>query len=348
MFISFIFTNINYLSFYSRSYRNRSTNLRHTRTHMARLERRTALSLRPISLKSYADQSPGRYNSDDSDKLGMRRSTRNRKLQYDNMSWLGDDQIKKVGYPNIENPEFSEEDSRDAQDQIGTRRNPREIKKNQKYLYDYETDPLITRRKQIRNEENEDQDKNKRDVKPASRRNSNDKENKEDAIKCNRRVNTPKEDKSVTQEESNVADDVRTRMRKRIVTIKKDQSDEDDENDVTKGIDFETLNAKAIISLLFKGEEESSKDSKHTKGIKENKANEEGSSESDEEEMPRLRARPREQMMTTRYPRKVTRNRKASGLLLFNFYCEILFKLTFLNMIMITNFIYQRAQVHLK
>lgn len=43
--------------------------------------------------------------------LGVRRSTRKKKFQYKEMSWITD-QLPKKGYPNVE---FSEEDSRDVQ-----------------------------------------------------------------------------------------------------------------------------------------------------------------------------------------------------------------------------------------
>lgn len=47
---------------------HRSRHLRHTKSHLSRIERRTALSLRPISSKSYADpHSPMNCNSEDSD-----------------------------------------------------------------------------------------------------------------------------------------------------------------------------------------------------------------------------------------------------------------------------------------
>lgn len=44
----------------------------------------------------------------------VRRSTRTRKGSYEAMSWLADNQMSKVGYPNFDSTEYSE-DSRDAQ-----------------------------------------------------------------------------------------------------------------------------------------------------------------------------------------------------------------------------------------
>lgn len=49
--------------------------------------------------------------------LVLRRSKRNRKLAYESMSWLHDNQMPTAGYPNpkLVSTEYSEEDSRDAQ-----------------------------------------------------------------------------------------------------------------------------------------------------------------------------------------------------------------------------------------
>lgn len=86
----------------------RSRRRRHL-IRMNRIQRRTALSLRPISQKSYADpHSPLHFNSDSEG--GVRRSKRKRPV---NMSWLADSQMHKVGYPNL-NAGYSEDDSRDA------------------------------------------------------------------------------------------------------------------------------------------------------------------------------------------------------------------------------------------
>ncbi|KAF7283951.1 hypothetical protein GWI33_022776 [Rhynchophorus ferrugineus] len=96
-------TNFSDDEFYSNSRSHRSNRL----MKKNRMLRRTALSLRPISQKCYADHSPIHFDSD-SDVL--KRSTRKR-----NMSWLADSQMHKVGYPNL-NIGYSEEDSRDAVD----------------------------------------------------------------------------------------------------------------------------------------------------------------------------------------------------------------------------------------
>ncbi|GJQ79234.1 hypothetical protein Trydic_g5478 [Trypoxylus dichotomus] len=153
--------------YYSPSFRGRR-HLRHRSSVMARVERRTALSLRPLIAKSYVDRSPMTCNSDDSDAVGVRRSTRQRNFQFKEMSWITD-QMPKKGYPNVE---YSEEDSRDVQTSCNTtaRRLPettrrdvrdeingistrREIKKNTKYLHDYETAEVNAGRRRSRNEE---------------------------------------------------------------------------------------------------------------------------------------------------------------------------------------------------
>ncbi|CAH1164178.1 unnamed protein product [Phaedon cochleariae] len=135
---------------------------------MSRMQRRSALSLRPISQKSYADpNSPLHFNSDSEG--GVRRSKRKRS----NLSWLADSQMHKVGYPNL-NAGYSEEDSRDAVDAVHaelemTRRVTRRGRNVQssKYLYDYETEGVPQR------------EFNRRRRKTRRRRESNDKENKE-------------------------------------------------------------------------------------------------------------------------------------------------------------------------
>lgn len=146
---------------------------------MNRIQRRTALSLRPISQKCYADpHSPLHFNSDSEGRV--RRSTRKRPL---NMSWLDDSQMHKVGYPNL-NTGYSEEDSRDAAEAHNdiemTRKNPRKNSnlrlrhdiKPPKYLYDYgvEEAPRRLRRAIQKDEINQEM--------LVSRRTSNDKENK--------------------------------------------------------------------------------------------------------------------------------------------------------------------------
>lgn len=86
--------------------------LRHIRSNMTRMQRRTALSLRPVSQKSYVDTlSPDHYNSDSEGQL--RRSKRRVRVRFQNTSWLADNQIHKVGYPNLTPIPYSEEDSRD-------------------------------------------------------------------------------------------------------------------------------------------------------------------------------------------------------------------------------------------
>lgn len=113
-----------------------------------RLLRRTALSLRPLSQKCYADHSSIHFDSD-SDAV-LKRSTRKR-----NISWLADSQMHKVGYPNL-NIGYSEEDSRDAADdhenieipQRVTRYSNRRRISKPSYYYDEEYDdtPEIRRR----------------------------------------------------------------------------------------------------------------------------------------------------------------------------------------------------------
>ncbi|XP_022910734.1 ATPase family AAA domain-containing protein 2-like isoform X2 [Onthophagus taurus] len=133
-------------------YSPRHSSRRRHRTLMGRVERRTALSLRPLTAKSYVDRSPMTCHSDDSDVVGVRRSARQRNPQYKSLgSWITDDQMPKKGYPNAE--EYSEEDSRDAQ----VKRLPsrREIKKNTRYLNDYQTTDIPTNRRnrRLRNED---------------------------------------------------------------------------------------------------------------------------------------------------------------------------------------------------
>lgn len=184
-----IYTNDSDDEMYSRSHNRITRKLRHRKAE----DRRSALSLRPLSLKSYAD-SPMTYNSADSDGENIRRvrkSTRKRTLRYENMSWLQDDQMHKMGYPNLDSREYSEEDSREAQEHVNTRRveegrsssrrnlenglpTRREIKQNKKYLFDYDTEMLNTTRRRARNDDNNTSERTLR-----SRRDSHDKENKE-------------------------------------------------------------------------------------------------------------------------------------------------------------------------
>ncbi|KRT86289.1 AAA protein, partial [Oryctes borbonicus] len=121
--------------------------LRHRSSIMARVERRTALSLRPLIAKSYVDRSPMTCNSDDSDAVGVRRSTRQKNFQFKEMSWITD-QMPKKGYPNAE---YSEEDSRDVQTRCNTtaRRLPDNTRRNVRD----EINDVNTRRRRSRNEE---------------------------------------------------------------------------------------------------------------------------------------------------------------------------------------------------
>ncbi|KAF5307164.1 hypothetical protein FQR65_LT00680 [Abscondita terminalis] len=179
----------------------KSRHLRHARSTLTQLEKRTALSLRPLRSKCYADpHSPLPYNSDDSGQDKVRRSTRKRKKRYSEMTWLTDNQMPKVGYPNLAAEEYSEEDSRDVQNTechsskshrnaYETRRTTRlahslngidearNIKKNSKYLFEFKnSDSHNTRNRRNLNElSNED--------KVKTRRESNDnKENRENNI----------------------------------------------------------------------------------------------------------------------------------------------------------------------
>lgn len=98
------------------------------------------------------------------------------------MSWLADDQMHIMGYPNLNTPGFSEEDSRDGQHIEDTRRstrhsndiNKRREIKNPKYLYDYETNTSRRRRSDLSVGSTM---RNKKDLR--SSRESNDKENNE-------------------------------------------------------------------------------------------------------------------------------------------------------------------------
>lgn len=145
------------------------------RQHMTRIQRRTALSLRPIRQKCYADpHSPLQFNTDSEPEVNVRRSKR----KVTSTSWLRDDQMHKVGYPNL-NAGYSEEDSRDATEEIEVTRHVskctestskrREIK-NPKYLFDYETNEPRRRRSDTRITRSD----------LRSRHESNDKENKEE------------------------------------------------------------------------------------------------------------------------------------------------------------------------
>ncbi|XP_044264400.1 ATPase family AAA domain-containing protein 2-like isoform X2 [Tribolium madens] len=184
---------------------------RHLRSHLDRIERRTALSLRPISQKCYAD------SLSDTE---LRRSKRQRK----NMSWLADDQMHKMGYPNLNTPGYSEEDSRDAPDvrieepSRSTRHSSdvnsskrREIK-SPKYLFNYETNEVPPRRRRseltLRSSE-----RNQKELR--SRRESNDKENNEETSingrsshnRSSKRTNEVVEEDSEKKSDDTVEDD---------------------------------------------------------------------------------------------------------------------------------------------
>nr|CAH7737226.1 unnamed protein product [Callosobruchus chinensis] len=162
-------------------YTLRSRRSRHL-VRMNRLQRRTALSLRPIRQKCYADpRSPSHYNSDS--EAGVRRSKRKSNLS--NMSWLADSQMPKVGYPTL-NTGYSEEDSRDAAEgqhiemsrRVTRRSNDLGMTKT-KYLFEYD------------NEEEPSRSRRKRTVtlhtKKEARRESNDTESKKDVSPVNNR-----------------------------------------------------------------------------------------------------------------------------------------------------------------
>ncbi|XP_023313118.1 ATPase family AAA domain-containing protein 2 isoform X1 [Anoplophora glabripennis] len=194
-------------------YSVRSRRSRHL-IKMNRIQRRTALSLRPISQKCYTDpHSPLHFNSD-SDEGGVRRSKRKKRM---NMTWLADNQMHKVGYPNL-NAGYSEEDSRDAADahrdniEISHRvtRRSNDLK-NTKYLYDYGEGEISSRRRR-----NVSALGSKKEIRP--RRESNDKENKKDVIvngKTNGRLRSSKTESEIkpkanideNEDESNESED---------------------------------------------------------------------------------------------------------------------------------------------
>ncbi|RZC39857.1 ATPase family AAA domain-containing protein 2-like, partial [Asbolus verrucosus] len=156
------------------------------------------------------------------------RSKRSRKVQFENTSWLADDQMHKMGYPNLNTPGYSEEESRDAQDthreesRRSTRHssdlnsNKRREIKNPKYLYDYETTDVSPRRRRseltLRSSE-----RNKRELR--NRRQSNDKENNEET-----NLNGRAHDRSRRTEEGGDEDSEK----------KSDETVEDESNDSTK------------------------------------------------------------------------------------------------------------------
>ncbi|KAK4885527.1 hypothetical protein RN001_001798 [Aquatica leii] len=180
----------------------KSRHLRHSRSTLTQLEKRTALSLRPLRSKCYADpHSPLTYNTDESTpEKDVRRSTRKRTMRFSEMTWLTDNQMPKVGYPNLATEDYSEEDSRDIQNAdchnskshrntYETRRTTRlahslngidegrNMKKNTKYLFDFKNSDTRNTRNRRNIAEHSTEDKVK------TRRESNDnKENKENNI----------------------------------------------------------------------------------------------------------------------------------------------------------------------
>ncbi|XP_044745978.1 ATPase family AAA domain-containing protein 2 isoform X2 [Coccinella septempunctata] len=125
------------------SFRKKSRKLQRLSSNLNRIERRSALSLRPISRKSYVD-TPIVYNSDEGRRIYPKRK---RTVRFQNMSWLADDQMHKVGYPNFNSITYSEEDSRDVPENIDTREenmrttrqtsiNKCRVMKESKYEYD--------------------------------------------------------------------------------------------------------------------------------------------------------------------------------------------------------------------
>lgn len=217
---------------YSKSRRNKRMH-----SNMTRIQRRTALSLRPISQKSYADpHSPLPFNSDSDEALNVRRSGRKRRGRCPTLSsWLADDQMHKVGYPNL-NVGYSEEDSRDAINDDGnggfeSRRITRRAggnkrREKQKFMYEYDTEDLpLVRRKQGR---------------PP--RSSNDKENKEENL-INGNGNQEEDSKelenenekekiSVDEQENNEDNEEEEKGNEAEDNNKKSSSDEEEEEEV--------------------------------------------------------------------------------------------------------------------
>ncbi|XP_050294665.1 ATPase family AAA domain-containing protein 2-like isoform X2 [Anthonomus grandis grandis] len=155
-------------------YYRRSTLRTRRKENKIRVMRRTALSLRPIHQKSYADHSPIRF---DTDSDGVLKRVTRRSM---NTTWLTDSQMHKVGYPNL-NAGYSEEDSRDAADvhpnveisQRSSTRPSRRIVKPVYYYEEYDDVPQIrrTRRRVVRPEKIE-----RRDVETSNNRENNEEE----------------------------------------------------------------------------------------------------------------------------------------------------------------------------
>jgi hypothetical protein len=203
------------------------------------------------------------------------------------MSWLADDQMHKMGYPNLNTPGYSEEDSRDAPDghieesRRSTRHssdvnsNKRREIKNPKYLYDYETNEVSSRRRRseiaIRSS-----DRNKKELR--SRRESNDKENNEETSMNGRGHDRSR--KTDGDEDSEK---------------KSEDTAEDDSNDSTKvlkenGVETNPEEEKAVV-----------------------KNEENKSSESDIVPKMRPKAKSEKLMMNQNFTRRRTRNRKPFG-----------------------------------
>lgn len=270
---------------YTRSRNHRARNLK----HLARMERRSALSLRPIRMKSYVDTySPNPYNSDsDGDKLEVRRSTRNRKS---NHSWMENEH--KASYSG----EYSEEDSRDIESHnTTTRRNGieptrrntrhldnsmntrREIKQNTKYMFDFETEHTSRRK-------GHESDRGKRQHRSSGDQGYKENKEAESSVRLNERPRRQKVEKENDQAISDKDEKIRV--------TRKGAEDKSKE---------ETGNDKAEQDI----EEQQKELQESDKG---NEKNERDSSDS-EEEMPRLRRRP---PRSNRLIAKRTRNRKSS------------------------------------
>lgn len=145
---------------YYNSHRHSRRN-HYAKSHLSRLERRTALSLRPITRKSYKDDVDiATCNSDESDCTRdiaeVRRSTRKRSNGH-SMSWLTDNQMHKVGYPNLD---LDDEDSRDVEDHH-TAGNHSTRSKNLSYLYSLKTEEMhSTRNGQVESHDKENKKDN--------------------------------------------------------------------------------------------------------------------------------------------------------------------------------------------
>uniref|UniRef100_A0AAR5NYI6 Bromo domain-containing protein n=1 Tax=Dendroctonus ponderosae TaxID=77166 RepID=A0AAR5NYI6_DENPD len=124
-------------------YKNPRTHRQNRLTKKTRMLRRSALSLRPIRQKCYADHSASHMDTDSD--IALPSSTRRpRNIEG---SWLADSQMHKVGYPNM-NVEYSEEDSRDVPDENTQRatRHSRRMTKPGYYYEAYDDSPTIARR----------------------------------------------------------------------------------------------------------------------------------------------------------------------------------------------------------